>query len=438
MADQHQYNHDSYDYNQQQSQQYQQQYQQPSPTSHQQPTFAQQQPRQPQQPQQQQSQQQQQQPQQVPPQQQIRQPPPAQVAHQQKPSKSRTFSFQSGKSHRSSGSHPKYDETHETSAEKESHRLHSKADPTMAISEAEPAAVQAMTKSSLAPLRAIQHRDSYGNSIAEPDRSNPTRSRWERPLDTIRSFEAAIDGGYSRKSMIRSDSESVPQFGRRSSYYAGNNGARFPQDSYYGGRPGSMRPESTHMDYNNHNRSGYFDHSQNGGQGGYGPGPSRQRTSRMMSEPMNGYGRGAQQVYPRSHKDRSYETVTTAAGSGHSEQAGYQTDPTSSDNSSIERVSPAKRAEPVNDYGIGFNQQGAYKPAAFNNFASGANGAGPTGANYQPAPLTNPTPMAQPPVPQKNGGGMLRKQSTQQSTQQRPDVGEKRKSWFSRRFSKAN
>ncbi|CRK31071.1 hypothetical protein BN1708_018623, partial [Verticillium longisporum] len=74
----------------------------------------------------------------------------------------------------------------------------------MAISEAEPAAVQAMTKSSLAPLRAIQHRDSYGNAIADPDRSNPTRSRWERPLDTIRSFEAAIDGGYSRKSMIRS------------------------------------------------------------------------------------------------------------------------------------------------------------------------------------------------------------------------------------------
>lgn len=37
---------------------------------------------------------------------------------------------------------------------------------------------------------------------ADPDRSNPTRSRWERPLDTIRSFEAAIDGNY-RKSYIR-------------------------------------------------------------------------------------------------------------------------------------------------------------------------------------------------------------------------------------------
>ena len=44
--------------------------------------------------------------------------------------------------------------------------------------------------------------------IADPDRSNPTRSRWERPLDTIRSFEAAIDGNY-RKSYIRSGQTSL-------------------------------------------------------------------------------------------------------------------------------------------------------------------------------------------------------------------------------------
>lgn len=30
-------------------------------------------------------------------------------------------------------------------------------------------------------------------SAAEPDLSNPTRYRFERPLDTIRSFEAAIE-----------------------------------------------------------------------------------------------------------------------------------------------------------------------------------------------------------------------------------------------------
>lgn len=43
------------------------------------------------------------------------------------------------------------------------------------------------------------------SGVADPDRSNPTRSRWERPLDTIRSFEAAIDGAYNnRRSIYRS------------------------------------------------------------------------------------------------------------------------------------------------------------------------------------------------------------------------------------------
>lgn len=38
---------------------------------------------------------------------------------------------------------------------------------------------------------------------AEPDLSNPTRSRWERPLDTIRSFEASIDQSNRRRSVAR-------------------------------------------------------------------------------------------------------------------------------------------------------------------------------------------------------------------------------------------
>lgn len=121
------------------------------------------------------------------------------------------------------------------------------------MNEAEPSVVQAMMKSSLASIRNMEHRDTYGNAIgklfrilislccylcfpvprralhcrcanscpaADPDRSNPTRSRWERPLDTIRSFEAAIDGGYNRKSIYRSDTESVANWNRRSSYYS--------------------------------------------------------------------------------------------------------------------------------------------------------------------------------------------------------------------------
>lgn len=76
----------------------------------------------------------------------------------------------------------------------------------------------------LEPLRDFQYKDASGNAIgtfpcshlycrltaemltspaaAEPDLANPTRPRWERPLDTIRSFEKAIDSGYKRRSSI--------------------------------------------------------------------------------------------------------------------------------------------------------------------------------------------------------------------------------------------
>lgn len=73
-------------------------------------------------------------------------------------SKPRTFS---NHSHRS-----KTSDTHETPEEKERNRLHSKADPTLAMNEAEPSAVAAMrSQSSTAPLRSLQHRDGNGNPI---------------------------------------------------------------------------------------------------------------------------------------------------------------------------------------------------------------------------------------------------------------------------------
>lgn len=53
---------------------------------------------------------------------------------QNPPAHNRTFSFHSQKSHKSSGSK----DLHETHAEKEAKRLHSTADPTFALNEAEP------------------------------------------------------------------------------------------------------------------------------------------------------------------------------------------------------------------------------------------------------------------------------------------------------------
>ena len=96
------------------------------------------------------------------------------------------------------------------------------------------------------PLFFTVHFTDTSLRTADPDRSNPTRSRWERPLDTIRSFEAAIDGNYSRKSYMRTGQpslsfnvdntlsiaimlthffiesvDSASQYNRRSSYYGG-------------------------------------------------------------------------------------------------------------------------------------------------------------------------------------------------------------------------
>jgi hypothetical protein len=134
------------------------------------------------------------------------------------------------------------------------------------------------------------------------------------------------------------------------------------------------------------------------------------------------YGR-EQGVYPMPHKDRSYETVTSATPS---DPAGYQTDPTSSDNSSIDRISPAKRAEPVNDYGIGFSQPQAYEVQNF--------GVGSQVTNRQmppppPAPQLGEQADAPPPVPRK--ASVLHRQTSQPG-----NSTDKRKSWFSRRFSK--
>ncbi|KAK1752369.1 meiotically up-regulated gene 9 protein [Echria macrotheca] len=411
---------------------------------------------------QQQYQQYQQAPSQFPPLRETPSQPPVSQRPAAQTRKSRSISFRSDKSH---GSNHKID-LHETSAEKEAKRLHSKADPTLAMNEAEPAEVAAQVKSSLAPLRSIQHKDAFGNPIADPDRSNPTRSRWERPLDTIRSFEAAIDGGYtSRRSMLRSDAESVSWGNnRRSSYYAsmssrvtsaarpvtdiltldGNN-ARFSHDSYYGGRPPSMmypgRPDGAGSQHDLRSggmgppRDSYYDQ-----QGSHTPGPQNQGRRgypRMMSEPPPFSGPYRQQnpndyVLPPNH--RSYETVASAAsGSGTSgEPSGYQTDPTSSDNSSVERVQvPPKPPQPLNDYGIGFSQNSAYQAPQFtvglqNNPQSpgGQNGYHPVGAP--------------PPVPQKAPTTILRKPTAIQQVQERPAMPEKRKSWLARRFSKSS
>ncbi|KAI5287735.1 hypothetical protein KEM54_005786 [Ascosphaera aggregata] len=107
------------------------------------------------------------------------------------------FSLGKHRKQKSSISDAKID-LHESHAEKEARRLKSYADPNMAVNQLEPAAM-ALEQSTMDSLFLKQHKDLFGNPIVDPDLSNPTRHRLERPLDTIRSFEAAIEESYYTK-----------------------------------------------------------------------------------------------------------------------------------------------------------------------------------------------------------------------------------------------
>ncbi|EPE29675.1 hypothetical protein GLAREA_00835 [Glarea lozoyensis ATCC 20868] len=350
---------------------------------------------------------------------------------QQRPRAKSGFSFHS---HKSSGSADngklKLVESH---GEKEANRLHSKADPSMALSEAEPSEIANDFRSSLQSIRGIQHRDSQGIPIADPDRSNPTRNRWERPLDTIRAFEAAIDGNY-RKSYIHSDSSDIQSnYNRRSSYYGGTQVSHDDRPRYIPNAGRSMsytpRPESTYG-YNRPGRESYYGSGDGTPYNAAGPSngyyPNRARYPRTASEPQFNNG-----VYPSPGNQQSYETVTTASGSG-SDPIGYSTDP-SSENSSVDRIAPqVPIKEPQETYGFnGFGTTPQFAPQA-----NGMNGQrGPHGyVEQQGPPPPRKLGKSSPSQPMKLGdtSGNVGPPPTQ-----RPDVGEKRKSWFGKRFSKS-
>ncbi|CAK7217757.1 hypothetical protein SEUCBS140593_003316 [Sporothrix eucalyptigena] len=401
------------------------------------------------------------------PSQQYQQTPPQMPRRESQASrpKSRSFSFRSDRSQSQKGGPISQKLEPETHAEKEAKRLHSKADPTMAMIEAEPAAVAATVKSSLAPLRSIVHKDNNGNPIAEPDKSNPTRYRWERPLDTIRSFEAAIDGGYNRKSSYPSDNESA-NFSRRNSYYTqnNNNNARYPQDSYYG-RPQSYMPTSNSaydLRQSLHGRDSYYDQGgynnghYNGGGPGYGNNGPRQRYSRIASESQihghMGQQNGQNNIYPIPNNHRSYETVASGAGSSGTsgEPAGYQTDPTSSDNSSIERRHSPAKPNMMGPAGMNQGYQG-YPGYQNNGYQNGGYNGGPKQASPPIQLSSGPMQQQQPPmnqmgqmqqngVPMPPAKNVITRKPTNSSqppqTAAAPAAADKRKSWFSKRFSR--
>ncbi|EAW09439.1 uncharacterized protein ACLA_036430 [Aspergillus clavatus NRRL 1] len=270
----------------------------------------------------------------------------------------------------------------------------------------------------------MQHKDSYGNMIVDPDLSNPTRARFERPLDTIRSFEAAISGTYNSRptSWARTESPGAGDSGKRGSYYGESsrvnlhysNRGYSDQGGYYNGRPAYSRPDSYVDAHGGQSQdNGYYPYNQGGNRR---PRPN----PRMYSEQApynNGLNGQAQNAYRQS-----YDNITAASGSGSGSNFdawGNSTDP-SSVNSSYDQLSQQLQQ--------GYNSQGYNSQPNLNSSVPTKTPVHSFGQAPAPDPnVGGPVGGAAAAAPTR---GQLRK-STNVS-----DTGEKRKSWFKRRFSK--
>ncbi|KAM5430629.1 hypothetical protein McanMca71_005455 [Microsporum canis] len=231
----------------------------------------------------------------------------------------------------------KTDSSDTTSDRPSSRKMRTHADPTLAMSEAQPSAI-ALQESSLGQLRGIQHKDRFGNLITEPDLSNPTRYRFERPLDTIRSFEAAIDGTYGgrRMSYARPD-ESTNGYSRPTSFFGGDrsNGQYYQRgghDSYYGSRGYQSRPESYVDAYGN---SDVGQNNYNSQRPSRRPAPRTNSDLNYIPNPSNSY--YPQAPYQNNNDMNPNSNSPSGSGNRSVDHWMNSTDP-SSVNSSMDRL----------------------------------------------------------------------------------------------------
>ncbi|KAK3178762.1 hypothetical protein OEA41_000899 [Lepraria neglecta] len=340
----------------------------------------------------------------------------------------------------------------ETSKDKEIYHMRTKADPTVAMDEAQPAARNANELTTIQSIRNLEHRDADGNVITDPDRSNPTRPRMERPLDTIRSFEAAIDGSYSRRaSSYRTETPSAmsPQNNRRSGYFPGYQAQQKPAteyNGYYGNRMSNKRPESYADNYGS-SQDAYGNGRRFNQRNQSDPmlyGQSNAQPNAQPNGPSNGPSNG-QGIYPSHAHQQSYDTVGTASyGSDGTHQWGNSTDP-SSENSSIERVQPPQKPDLGEVYGFnGFGGAPQFQGPILEEHGQDAPGYGQPGYGKGQAATGNGNPYqgngaAPPPPPHKETRPRVPiKMGAPSVASRAPPTAdsEKRKSWLKRRFSR--
>jgi hypothetical protein len=220
---------------------------------------------------------------------------------------------------------------------------------------------------------------------------------------------------------------------RRSSYYGGGgygdqNQNRFSSVSGY---------------YPNNRQSVVRDSYDGYGQGGpVGGPPQRMRYgNRMQSDPGWNNRQSTHGVYPMNGHQQSRDTVNTNGSNGSHSDGPYSNDP-SSENSSIERARPVR--PPQQDMGEqhGFNGFGRGPimeeyPQATGGYFGGAQPP-PAQSGMPPPPpkhVTAPAPIklnssGAPPAELARPNTLSKQNSTTGAN------GDKRKSWFKRRFSK--
>jgi len=221
-------------------------------------------------------------------------------------------------------------------------------DPSRAIREEEPWAIAQQAGKGLSTLR---HKDQFGNEITDPDKSNPTRHRMERPLDTIRSFERAIYHDekelYPRRSN-RYGSTYDPQTSQRASvaYQNGDQSARhstYDNGSTYSHRPNyqqrnsgydNLAPTRPRVEPSDSNSGSYS----NGAASGWSGDPSSNSTNPSDASAYANYDQQQQQQYGQSSRlplgsnDKPLPNVNRLSGNpptvnyqnGYSQQQQYQ------------------------------------------------------------------------------------------------------------------
>ncbi|ETN37325.1 uncharacterized protein HMPREF1541_08316 [Cyphellophora europaea CBS 101466] len=393
-------------------------------------------------------------------------PQPAQL-HPQRPRAVSSMSHASTSSRKSKSSNKL--EMLESPRDKKRFNAESKADPTAALNEATPGEI-AQQHSNLDSLRRTQYKDQDGNVIADPDRSNPTRPRLERPLDTIRSFNAAAEGTASRRSSSYGN-RPISQYGspdaghsRQGSYYS-SPGFGPRNYNYNRPTPGGGYYRNNSNGYLNQQGASFDENAEYQYQDHYRPPPPRpgpgMRNMNGGSNPYYGNGHPTEQPMSVHSHQQSYETMTSG-----SDENGKSTNPSSLNSSydQLHMMHPHLRKQDnySQQYQSQYDNEMSFAPVSpvspqlpqSSSFSNGnmTDSAGPgyygnghqNGGNYSSHQQQQPMPP-----PKDSQAGFARRPINLNSPPAAPSSGAnggsgspnkgdstKRQSWLSRKFSR--